>query len=49
MSKTQEELEFEQHYAENILQILDDVVVQVAEERRIEQREAAGQPAVDNE
>lgn len=32
--KTAEELEFEQHYAENILQILDEVVVQVARERR---------------
>jgi hypothetical protein len=32
--KTEEELEFEQYYAANILAILDSVVVQVARERR---------------
>lgn len=33
MSKTQEELEFEQYYVANILRILDEVVVQLAQER----------------
>ena len=72
MAVEQEVEDFEQHYTANILQALDEVVVQVARERRaaewaaaipaewtanveqrvqteIEEWEAAGQPAVDNE
>lgn len=41
MSKTHKELEFKQHYIANVQQILDEVVVQLAQERRAAELAAA--------